>query len=229
MRVFQMAAALAIVAGLTSLAAPASAQTEVDVAFNVGVVSDYVFRGASQTDEEPALQGGVDITAGSFYAGVWGSNVDFFDDTDAEIDFYGGFRGEAGGFALDAGVIFYAYVNEPNFADYNYTEFKLAASRAIGPASIGAAVYYSPDFFGIDERATYYELNGGFAPVEKLTISGAVGQQTLDVTDDYVTWNVGATYALLDHVVIDVRYHDTDVDGVAAYEDRIVGGLKVLF
>lgn len=229
MRVFQMAAALAIVAGLASLAAPASAQTEVDVAFNVGVVSDYVFRGASQTDEEPALQGGVDITAGSFYAGVWGSNVDFFDDTDAEIDFYGGFRGEAGGFALDAGVIFYAYVNEPNFADYNYTEFKLAASRAIGPASIGAAVYYSPDFFGIDESATYYELNGGFAPVEKLTISGAVGQQTLDVTDDYVTWNVGATYALLDHVVIDVRYHDTDVDGVAAYEDRIVGGLKVLF
>lgn len=229
MRVFQMAAALAIVAGLASLAAPASAQTEVDVAFNVGVVSDYVFRGASQTDEEPALQGGVDITAGSFYAGVWGSNVDFFDDTDAEIDFYGGFRGEAGGFALDGGVIFYAYVNEPNFADYNYTEFKLAASRAIGPASIGAAVYYSPDFFGIDESATYYELNGGFAPVEKLTISGAVGQQTLDVTDDYVTWNVGATYALLDHVVIDVRYHDTDVDGVAAYEDRIVGGLKVLF
>ena len=119
MRVFQMAAALAIVAGLASLAAPASAQTEVDVAFNVGVVSDYVFRGASQTDEEPALQGGVDITAGSFYAGVWGSNVDFFDDTDAEIDFYGGFRGEAGGFALDGGVIFYAYVNEPNFADYN--------------------------------------------------------------------------------------------------------------
>lgn len=229
MRVFQMAAALAIVAGLASLAAPASAQTEVDVAFNVGVVSDYVFRGASQTDEEPALQGGVDITAGSFYAGVWGSNVDFFDDTDAEIDFYGGFRGEAGGFALDGGVIFYAYVNEPNFADYNYTEFKLAASRAIGPASIGAAVYYSPDFFGIDESATYYELNGGFAPVEKLTISGAVGQQTLDVTEDYVTWNVGATYALLDHVVIDVRYHDTDVDGVAAYEDRIVGGLKVLF
>ncbi len=229
MRVFQMAAALAIVAGLASLAAPASAQTEVDVAFNVGVVSDYVFRGASQTDEEPALQGGVDITAGSFYAGVWGSNVDFFDDTDAEIDFYGGFRGEAGGFALDGGVIFYAYVNEPNFADYNYTEFKLAASRAIGPASIGAAVYYSPDFFGIDESATYYELNGGFAPVEKLTISGAVGQQMLDVTDDYVTWNVGATYALLDHVVIDVRYHDTDVDGVAAYEDRIVGGLKVLF
>lgn len=229
MRVFQMAAALAIVAGLASLAAPTSAQTEVDVAFNVGVVSDYVFRGASQTEEEPALQGGVDITAGSFYAGVWGSNVDFFDDTDAEIDFYGGFRGEAGGFALDGGVIFYAYVNEPNFADYNYTEFKLAASRAIGPASIGAAVYYSPDFFGIDESATYYELNGGFAPVEKLTISGAVGQQTLDVTDDYVTWNVGATYALLDHVVIDVRYHDTDVDGVAAYEDRIVGGLKVLF
>ena len=225
---FRMAAA-AIAAGLVSLAAPAWAQTDVDVAFNVGVVSDYVFRGASQTDEEPAIQGGIDITAGSFYAGVWGSNVDFFDDTDAEVDFYGGFRGEAGGFALDGGVIFYAYVNEPNFADYNYTEFKLAASRAVGPASVGAAVYYSPDFFGVDETATYYEVNGSFAPMDKLTVSGAVGQQTLDVSDDYVTWNIGATYALTDNLAIDVRYHDTDVDGAAAYEDRIVGGLKVVF
>lgn len=228
MRVFRMAA-LAVAASLVALAAPASAQTDVDVAFNVGVVSDYVFRGVSQTDEEPAIQGGIDITAGSFYAGVWGSNVDFFDDTDAEVDFYGGFRGEAVGFALDAGVIFYAYVNEPNFADYNYTEFKLAASRAVGPASIGAAVYYSPDFFGVDEAATYYEVNGSFAPMDKLTVSGAVGQQTLDVSDDYVTWNIGATYALLDNVAIDVRYHDTDVDGFAAYEDRIVGGLKFVF
>ncbi|MBK5956584.1 hypothetical protein CCR92_21715, partial [Rhodospirillum rubrum] len=64
---FRMAAA-AIAAGLVSLAAPAWAQTDVDVAFNVGVVSDYVFRGVSQTDEEPAIQGGIDITAGSFYA-----------------------------------------------------------------------------------------------------------------------------------------------------------------
>ena len=78
-------AALAVAASLVALAAPASAQTDVDVAFNVGVVSDYVFRGVSQTDEEPAIQGGIDITAGSFYAGVWGSNVDFFDDTDAEV------------------------------------------------------------------------------------------------------------------------------------------------
>ena len=158
-----------------------------------------------------------------------GATIDGVEYADAEVDFYGGFRGEKGGFALDAGVIFYAYVNEPNFADYNYTEFKLAASRAVGPASIGAAVYYSPDFFGVDETATYYEINGSFAPADKLTISGAVGQQTLDVTDDYVTWNIGATYALLDNVAIDVRYHDTDVDGATAYEDRIVGGLKFLF
>lgn len=74
---FRSAAAAALATGLIGLAAPASAQSDIDVAFNAGVVSDYVFRGFSQTAEDPAIQGGVDLTAGSFYAGAWASNVDF--------------------------------------------------------------------------------------------------------------------------------------------------------
>lgn len=222
-----VAAAAVLATGLIGMAAPASAQTDVDVAFNVGVYSDYVFRGFSQTDEEAAVQGGIDLTAGGFYAGVWASNVDFGDDTDAEVDFYAGYRTEVSGFALDGGVIAYSYVNAPNFADYNYTEFKLAASRAVGPATVGAAVYYSPSY--LNEETVYYELNGGFTPVDKLSLSAAVGIQTYEDSEEYTTWNVGATYALIDNVAIDVRYHDTDVEDVPGAEDRIVGALKFLF
>ena len=227
--IIRAAAVATLAAGLIGLAAPASAQSTVDVAWNVGVVSDYVFRGFSQTGEDPAIQGGVDLTSGSFYAGAWASNVDFGDDTDAEVDLYGGYRTEAGGFALDFGVIGYLYVGEPDGADYNYAEFKAAASRAVGPATFGAAVYYSPDFFGIDDEATYAEVNAAFSPAPKWTVSGALGKQWLDVSDDYTTWNVGVGYALTDKVGLDVRYHDTDVDGVPGAEDRIVGAVKFTF
>ena len=203
MKLFGTAAAAALALGLTGLAAPASAQ-DAKVAFNVGVTSDYVFRGYSQTNEDPAIQGGVDLTAGSFYAGAWASNVDFGDDTDAEVDVYGGYRTEAAGFALDFGVIGYLYAGEPDGADYNYAEFKAAASRAVGPATFGAAVYYSPDFFGAaDKEATYAEVNAAFSPADKWTISGAVGQQWLDVSDDYLTWNAGIGYALTENLSAD--------------------------
>lgn len=209
-------------------AGAASAQSTPEVAWNVGVVSDYVFRGYTQTDGEPALQGGVDATIGAFYVGAWGSNVDFGDDTDAEVDIYGGYRGEAGGFAYDVGVVGYGYVNAPDGADYDYLELKAAASRAIGPATFGAAVYWSPDFFGPDEEATYAEVNTAFAPADKWTVSAAVGRQWLDVNDDYATWNVGVGYAVTEHVAIDVRYHDTDVDGTLS-DSRAVAGIKFLF
>ena len=92
---FRAAAAGALATALIGVSSPASAQSDVKVAWNVGVVSDYIFRGFSQTGEDPAIQGGVDLTSGSFYAGAWASNVDFGDDTDAEIDVYGGYRTEA--------------------------------------------------------------------------------------------------------------------------------------
>ncbi len=225
-----MKAAFACAAAVAALltAGAASAQSAPEVAWNVGVVSDYVFRGYSQTLEDPAIQGGVDATFGAFYVGAWASNVDFGDDTNAEVDLYGGYRGEAAGFAFDVGAVGYAYVNAPVGADYDYVEVKAAASRAIGPATFGAAVYWSPDFFGLDKEATYVEANAAFAPADKWTVSAAVGHQSLDVNDDYTTWNVGVGYAVTDHVAIDVRYHDTDVDGLLS-DGRAVAGVKFLF
>lgn len=222
--VLACAAAMAVL--LT--AGAASAQDAPQVAWNLGVTSDYVFRGYSQTSEDPAIFGGVDLTVGSFYAGAWASNVDFGDSTDAEVDLYGGYRSEISGLAVDVGVVGYLYTSQPNGADYDYAELKAAASRAIGPVTLGAVVYWSPDFFGADEEATYVEANAAFSPAPQWTVSGAVGHQSLDVNADYATWNAGVAYAFTDHVVIDVRYHDTDVDGPLS-DDRVVGALKFLF
>jgi len=220
----------AIAAALAAFAAAGSASAQdTSVAFNVAGTSDYVFRGISQTSQDPALSAGVDATIGGLYFGGWTSNVDFGDSTDYEVDLYGGYRTEVSGFAVDVGVISYLYVNEPVNVTYDYTEVKLAASRAIGPVTAGAAVYYSPNFFGVDGEATYVEANAAYAVTDKLTISGAVGEQFLDKTDDYLTYNVGASYALTPNLIGDVRYHDTDYDTGGIVNDRVVGTIKVLF
>lgn len=219
--VFACVSALAVFA-----AGSVEAQIQPDIGFNLGVVNDYVFRGASQTDGGAALQGGVDLELNSFYLGTWASNVDFGDGTDAEIDLYGGYRTEVGGYALDLGAGSYFYAGEPDGADYNYVEFKALVSRAFGPATLGAAVYHSFDYFGADEKATYVEANAAFVPAERWTISGAVGRQWLDVSGDYAAWNLGAAYALTDHLTADLRYHDLDAP---LGDARVTAGLKASF
>ena len=204
-----------------------------EVAFNVAIGSDYVFRGVSQTEEDGAISGGVDLTNGSFYAGAWASNVSFPGDADtnAEVDIYGGFRPEYAGYTFDVGVVGYLYTNQPDGADYDYVELKLAASRAIGPATIGAAVFYSPDFFGAaEDDATYVEVNAALSPADRWTVSGALGRQSVSSDFDYTTWNVGAAYQLTDTLAIDARYHDTDEhDFGDIYGSRGVVSLKAVF
>lgn len=220
---------LAICAATAFLALGSTAYAQ-DVSFNVGVASDYIFRGVSQTDEGPQIFGGVDISKDIFYAGAWASNVDFGDETDAEIDIYAGIKPVAGPVTFDLAAIYYGYLNEPSGADYAYWEFKAAASVPAGPATLGAAIYYSPEFFGGTGTAVYYEANAGFSPADKWTINGALGYQTVDIGDDYATWNVGVSYAFNDTISGDLRYHDSDLDGCADLcGSRVAVGIKAVF
>ncbi|QYF87241.1 TorF family putative porin [Brevundimonas sp. PAMC22021] len=204
-----------------------------DVAFNVAVGSDYVFRGVSQTEEDPAISAGFDLTSGSFYAGAWASNVSYAGDpdTNAEIDVYGGYRAEISGWAVDVGGVGYIYTNQPNGADYDYVEAKLAVSRAVGSATVGGAIFYSPDFFGASEdEATYVEANAAFSPADKWTVSGALGRQFVSSDFDYTTWNLGVAYQLTDTLVLDGRYYDTDEHAFGAvYDSRVVASIKAVF
>lgn len=225
MRTHVLFAASAVTAAIALFgAAPALAD---DVAFNIGATNNYVFRGLTQTDKKFAVQGGVDFaTDAGFYAGAWASNVDFKDGTDAEIDLYGGYKTEAGGFAWDVGVIAYTYVGAPSGVSYNNYEVKVGASRAFGPATVGAALYYSPDSWGVESESLYAELTGAYAVSDKISLSGGIGRQTFDPGSDYTTWNAGGTYALTDKLGLDLRYYDNNLSG---YDDAFVVSLKAAF
>ena len=198
------------------MASAALADDGPTVSYNLGVTNEYVFRGLSQTSGKPGFFAGVDVTAGMFYAGAWTSNVNFgpFDRTDQEVDLYGGFKPTLGALSFDIGVIYYGYIGDFDNLD-DYVEGKLAVSFPAGPATIGGAVYYSPEFPFDTGHATYGEVNIAF-PVGKASITAAIGHQDLDESkvglDGYTTWNVGATFPLAEHVSADVRYWDTDGD-----------------
>jgi uncharacterized protein (TIGR02001 family) len=225
---------IALVAAAATVALSGAAMAEeLKLSYNVGVTSDYVFRGVSQTQEDPAIQGGVDATYGIGYAGVWASNVDFgADDPTAEIDLYAGVRPTIGDTSLDLGVLYYGYVKDKGLTpgSYSYVELKAAASRAVGPATFGLAAYYSPEFPGKTGSAIYYEVNGSVPVLPKLTLSGALGHQEINHAGDYATWNLGLTYAVTEKLGLDVRYSDTDEHGYGKiYGSRVAVGLKAAF
>lgn len=222
---------LALSVAVGALRAEAQEATTPSFAFNLGANTDYVFRGVSQTDEDPSVFGGVDATLGLAYAGVWLSNVDFGNGTDFEYDLYAGIKPQAGPVTFDLGVLYYGYADSPSGSDQNYWEGKVAVSVPAGPATLGVAVYYSPDFFGGTGDAVYYEANAAVAiPETKFTVSGALGHQQVKSPADYTTWNVGVAYQLTDNVGLDLRYVDTDEHRLGAiYDSRVVGGLKLTF
>ncbi|AWM77903.1 TorF family putative porin [Phenylobacterium parvum] len=225
-------AAFAATAAL-ALGTAAQAQDKPEFSFNVGVASDYVFRGFSQTDSKPQVYGGADVGIGIFYAGTWLSNVDFGDSTDMEYDLYAGFKPTLGPVSLDVGIVRYGYTNQSDGADLDFWEGKVAGSVPAGKGTIGAAVYYTPENFNQTGKATYVELNGSMPVTDKLSVSGAVGHQSLEGPLDYETWNLGVGYAINDVFGVDLRYWDTNVeksdDPFKVSSGRVVVGLKAAF
>ena len=225
-------AAFAATAAL-ALGTAAQAQDKPEFSFNVGVASDYVFRGFSQTDSKPQVYGGADVGIGIFYAGTWLSNVDFGDSTDMEYDLYAGFKPTLGPVSLDVGIVRYGYTNQSDGADLDFWEGKVAGSVPAGKGTIGAAVYYTPENFNQTGKATYVELNGSMPVTDKLSVSGAVGHQSLEGPLDYETWNLGVGYAINDVFGVDLRYWDTNVEKsdepFKLSSGRVVVGLKAAF
>jgi uncharacterized protein (TIGR02001 family) len=218
---------------IAGIATPAAAREAADpkFTFNVGANTEYVFRGISQSDEDPSIFGGVDATLGLAYAAVWASNVDFGNNTDAEYALFAGVRPAIGPVTLDFGGIYYGYIGQPAGSDQDYWEGKIAASVPAGPATVGAAVYYSPEFFGDTGDAWYYEANAVMqVPATKFVVSGVVGRQTRDVGPSYTTWNAAVGYSLNDQIAFELRYWDTAKDKYGDISSgRVVAGFKVAF
>lgn len=231
MKIFKTTLMAAAASLAMSSAALAQEESPFDFSFNLGAASDYVFRGVSQTDENYQIYGGVDTTLfGIGYAGAWVSTVDFNNGTDAEYDLYVGVKPAVGPVTLDLGVVYYGYANQPSGSSQDYVEWKVAGSVPAGPATVGAALFYSDDFYGGTGKATYYEVNAAIPVAEKVTVSGALGHQEVVGPFDYTTWNLGVGFALNDVIGFDLRYHDTDEHGFGdIYDSRVVVGVKAVF
>jgi uncharacterized protein (TIGR02001 family) len=152
-----------------SLAMAADAAPAPAVTANVGIVTNYLYRGISQTGAKPALQGGFDYAhASGLYAGVWGSSISWLSDagvaTNAgtEFDTYAGYKGEASGLGYDVGFLRYNYPGEYGTntkADTN--EIYGAATYSIVTAKLS---YSLGDLFGTADAkgSTYMELNAAY-------------------------------------------------------------------
>jgi uncharacterized protein (TIGR02001 family) len=140
---------LAALAALLA-AAPAVAQEAPPAPFtisgSVALVSDYRFRGVSQSDEELAVQGGLSVTHSSgLYVGTWASNLSgwgTFGGSNTELDLFGGFKLPVGGGTLDVGLTWYMYPGGASETDFAEPYAKL--SGTLGPVSLLAGVAYAP-------------------------------------------------------------------------------------
>ncbi len=131
-KTFVAAAAAAVVTsafstGAMAQAAAPAAKPDYELSFNVGVVTDYRYRGISQTRRKPTLQAGLDFAHSSgFYVGAWGSGIKWIKDgggdSSVEIDLYGGYKGTVGDIGYDVGVLTYQYPSNKLNPSANTTE-----------------------------------------------------------------------------------------------------------
>lgn len=183
-----------------------------ELSANMAITTDYLYRGVTQTNEDPAVQGGFDYaydTGGpvGFYAGVWASNVEFniddfsgtpltrtqTDDSSIEIDFYGGLAGELNnGVSWDVGGLYYYYPGQDEDSgggDYDFFEIYgglgYTFTDVMFEPSIGGKLSYSPDFFGEDGESLYLEGSLDLSLPQGFGLGFHVGY--LDVDGDKTT------------------------------------------
>jgi len=203
---------------------PASPHT---LSANITLTSDYVFRGVSQSQNGPAIQGGFDYAhASGFYVGTWGSNVDWVSqgyktNNSMEIDLYGGYKGSMGDVGYDVGVITYYYPGDDivDVATPDTTEVYLGVSWKFLSAKYSHVV--SENFIGWvnpgtgeeSKNSNYIELNANYDLGNGWGVLGHVGYQKVEGFDDvsYTDWKVGVSKNI-GFGTVALAYTDTDAD-----------------
>ena len=171
---------------------------------NVGLFSEYIFRGIAQTGGKPAVQGGFDYAhASGFYAGTWASNISWLEDFGAysrsslEWDFYGGFKNNFpdSDFFYDLGVYGYVYPGSRNPGVANADTWELYG--ALGWKWVSVKFSYAlTDYFGARPDANADKTDGTYY---------------VDLTATYPIGDSG--FALIGHVGhVDVRHDGSDSD-----------------
>ncbi|MEE4349906.1 MAG: TorF family putative porin [Pacificimonas sp.] len=242
--------ALAGAAALAFVANPAFAQTALEEAEstdipadwelsgNVGIYSDYRFRGISFTDQDAALQGGIDLAHSSgFYVGTWGSNLagfGTFGGSNLEIDIYAGFGGEFGSVGVfDVGILWYTYPGT-DVTDYLEVYGSVGADIAGVETTIGVAYAPDQDSIGSDNLYLYGDAGIGI-PNTPISLSahigytegslgfGGVGASGTLFDDNYIDYSIGAAVDLMG-LELGISYIGTDISDGREIDLGVGGG-----
>ena len=201
---------------LIMLATPVMAEVSVTGT----LTSDYVFRGISQTDSSPAIQLGVDYAHNNgFFVGAWGSNVDFGDDANTELDLFVGYSGNAQNFSYDANFVYYTYQGYESEDEANYGEIIVNAYIDAITITIG----YASDYAQLGESVTYF---GAAYDIElphdvSLTLQSgySIGEEALG--QDYIDYSatIAKTFNGFD---LSAAIINTDISDDDSAEARLV-------
>ena len=201
------------IASLLSAGAMTSAISHAEVSYNASVVSDYVWRGLTQTDNGFAVQGGADYEHESGLAvGIWGSNVDFGTNDDFEYDLYASYGFAASGMDMSVGFLSYNYDGD--------TDTSYEANFGVAKDAFSAMVSIAVD---AEEDAGYTYLEGAYdmdLPQDLgLSLHAGYGIPEASAADDVLDLaaSVGKSLDVVD-VALTVTYTDADVeDDVLAF------------
>jgi len=204
-----------------------------EIEANVSLATDYVFRGFSQTNEDPAISGGFDYGFdGGFSLGVWASNVNFGDgvNTSTEIDLYAGYGFDVSeGVTIDLSYIYFVYPGETDA--FNYSEF--VAGVSFNDVSLG--IVYSPDYFGSDDSAIVLNADYSIGLAENWGLDLHVGFTDVDGDDffapgedSYIDYSAAITTSGAG-VDFALTYYGTDIDDIDAADDRVVFSISKAF
>jgi len=239
---------LAAAAG-TALAATPAAAADIGGGISVGgtatLVSDYRFRGISQSDRRFALQGGFTLTHDSgVYAGIWGSSIDDYvaNGSDQEVDFIAGYHHTWGGTTLDFGFVYYYYPGSHG-ANTDFIEPYVSVAHTLGPVTAKVSANYAPSqgalTIGNGDEDNFYlagDLSGSFGDsgfAASAHIGHSFGPSILTIGDEYTDWNVGLTYTR-GPLTLGIQYVDPDATAITpngrnASGSGVVGSIGVSF
>jgi uncharacterized protein (TIGR02001 family) len=153
------------------------------LSYNVGVVTDYRYRGISQSRLKPALQGGIDFAHKSgFYLGTWASTIhwikDAGGDANVEIDIYGGYKFEAASVGWDLGVLTYNYPSNKLNPSANTTE--LYAAGTMGPFTLKYSHSVTDTFGFADSKGSgYLDASATFDLGNGWSVAPHIGHQKI--------------------------------------------------
>jgi len=204
--------------------APAKAEDEDSgpVTWSLALTSDYVFRGITQTDYDPALQAGVTYTFDNgIYVGAWTSNVDFQDKhgPDVEFDTYLGWGHDLNDqWNVDLSLVHYAYFGERD--DYGSVDYTEVIGKATWKEMLTLTVAYAPDYSNLDYNSTYVNLGGTWDIGNDFNLNAGVGHTHFsDDNGNYNDWNLGISRAF-GPATFALNYYDTNIDFDSAAEHQ---------